>query len=168
MFWNLFNCQLLVSQLRSNFLISKYYNIQFCKHISVSNNAYWYLVLLFHSMSGSKLWFVNNSGQTFTLSSAKEKSTPLLDYSSDDSITMVKRVVASNWCAWGLGHDHRAYVYVSHSDVPIRVSETTFENQVLKQFFYCKIWQCFFQISSRVLLKIRLPDILMTFWFQMD
>ena len=87
-------------------------------------------------MSGSKLWFVNNSGQTFTLSSAKEKSTPLLDYSSDDSITMVKRVVASNWCAWGLGHDHRAYVYVSHSDVPIRVSETTFENQVLKQYFF--------------------------------
>ena len=79
-------------------------------------------------MPESKLWLLNQSGLTFTLGLKRSKFTQL-ENTWEDTVT-IKRVSACHWCAWAVGHDHRVYAYVQGSDVPIRVSETTYENQV--------------------------------------
>ncbi|XP_035828223.1 tectonin beta-propeller repeat-containing protein 1 isoform X2 [Aplysia californica] len=78
-------------------------------------------------MPVSKLWLLNHDGTAFTLGSSQRRFAQL-DNTWDDSVP-VKRVSASHWCAWSIGHDHRVYIYVLASDVPIRVPETTYENQ---------------------------------------
>ena len=84
-------------------------------------------------MPEAKLWLLNHSGQAFTLDSSKRQFSQLAN-TLDDAIT-VKRITASHWCAWAIGHDHRVYIYVQHAEVPIRVSEIAYENQVKKQGF---------------------------------
>ena len=79
-------------------------------------------------MSESFLWLVNHIGDTFSLGTTHRLFRQLIY--ADDDIIAIKRVAASHWCAWAVGHDHRPYLFVLSSDVPIRIPETTFENQV--------------------------------------
>lgn len=41
-----------------------------------------------------------------------------------------KKVLGCTYGAWGLGCDHQLYVYVEQTDVPIRIQESTYENEV--------------------------------------
>ena len=79
-------------------------------------------------MGESFLWLVNHSGDAFSLGTGQRLFGQLAN-TFNDTVT-VKRLAASKWCAWAVGHDHRPYLYVFSSDVPIRIPETTYENQV--------------------------------------
>ncbi|KAK3703349.1 hypothetical protein RRG08_011215 [Elysia crispata] len=84
-------------------------------------------------MSESFLWLVNHIGDTFSLGTTHRLFRQLIY--ADDDIIAIKRVAASHWCAWAVGHDHRPYLFVLSSDVPIRIPETTFENQRWTPFY---------------------------------
>ena len=74
---------------------------------------------------GSTLFSVNSSGQVFALRSDKDfRWTPLPFL----GITF-KRLTATQNSLWALGGDHQIYVCVFGVEIPIRVKETTFENQ---------------------------------------
>lgn len=79
-------------------------------------------------MQESRLWLLNHKGNAFTINTNQSKFTQLKN-TFNEAVT-VKRVSATSSCAWAIGHDHRVYIYVFSSDVPIRVPVTTFENQV--------------------------------------
>ena len=80
-------------------------------------------------MKEPRLWVCNRNGNVFTASASERYITQLTR--SYEGGVCVKRLAASDWCAWAVGHDHRVYIYVLASDVPIRVPQTTYENQVL-------------------------------------
>lgn len=79
-------------------------------------------------MREPRFWLSNRNGNVFTVL-ASERYVCQLTRTYQNGVR-VKRLSASQWCAWAVGHDHRVYVYVIASDVPIRVPQTTFENQV--------------------------------------
>jgi tectonin beta-propeller repeat-containing protein 1 len=74
------------------------------------------------------LWVCNRNGNVFTASATDSYISQLMKTYAKG--VRVKRLAASDWCAWAVGHDHRVYVYVIATDVPIRVPVTTYENQV--------------------------------------
>ncbi|KAH7944516.1 hypothetical protein HPB52_020710 [Rhipicephalus sanguineus] len=76
-------------------------------------------------MPATNLWAVDSTGRVHTLSTAGSRWQEL-PYSGVD----LKRVSALPNCAWGIGSDHQVYMYLPQSDVPIRVAEVTYENQV--------------------------------------
>ncbi|KAK7507852.1 hypothetical protein BaRGS_00000817 [Batillaria attramentaria] len=78
-------------------------------------------------MREPRLWLSNRNGNVFTVS-ANERYMRQLTHTYQNGVR-VKRLAASQWCAWAVGHDHRVYTYVIASDVPIRVPQTTYENQ---------------------------------------
>ncbi|XP_070186393.1 tectonin beta-propeller repeat-containing protein 1-like [Littorina saxatilis] len=78
-------------------------------------------------MKDPRLWISNRNGNVFTVT-ASERNIKQLIRSYDGGVR-VKRLAASDWCAWAVGHNHRVYTYVLPSDVPIRVPVTTYENQ---------------------------------------
>ncbi|ESO93374.1 hypothetical protein LOTGIDRAFT_190059 [Lottia gigantea] len=77
-------------------------------------------------MTKQRLLLVNSSGDVFALNTEKKYFREL--GKSTDGLKL-KRVSAVEFGCWGIGHDQHVYVYIYSSDVPIRVAETTFENQ---------------------------------------
>lgn len=97
-------------------------------------------------MLESHLWLVNHLGSVFTLGTFHRKFRQLQN-TWEDGVN-VKRLSASHWCAWAIGHDHRVYIYIHASDVPIRVPETTYENQVLERKIQLyNVLQCYFYVN---------------------
>ncbi|XP_064613719.1 tectonin beta-propeller repeat-containing protein 1-like isoform X2 [Liolophura sinensis] len=77
-------------------------------------------------MSDSKLWLLNSEGKVFTLS---PHSRHLQHVTGHGVGREFKRVSALPQSTWALGSDHRLYVYVPSSDIPVRVQEVTYENE---------------------------------------
>lgn len=75
-------------------------------------------------MPATHLWAVDSVGRVHTLSTGGARWQEL-PYSGVD----LKRVSALPSCAWGIGSNHRVYMYLAQSDVPVRVPEVTYENQ---------------------------------------
>ncbi|XP_067673627.1 tectonin beta-propeller repeat-containing protein 1-like isoform X2 [Haliotis asinina] len=78
-------------------------------------------------MSESRLWLVNTNGNVFTLSTKHRRMRQLVKTYHDG--VKLKRLAACQSGAWGIGHDHQIYIFVHSTEVPIRVQETTYENQ---------------------------------------
>ncbi|XP_046351309.2 tectonin beta-propeller repeat-containing protein 1-like [Haliotis rufescens] len=78
-------------------------------------------------MSDSRLWLVNTNGNVFTLSTKHRRLRQLVKTYLDG--VKLKRLAACQSGAWGIGHDHHVYIFVHSTEVPIRVQETTYENQ---------------------------------------
>uniref|UniRef100_A0A0K2T4H6 Tectonin betapropeller repeatcontaining proteinlike [Megachile rotundata] n=1 Tax=Lepeophtheirus salmonis TaxID=72036 RepID=A0A0K2T4H6_LEPSM len=76
-------------------------------------------------MYGNGLFGVDTSGKVFYLGDGHSKRWEKLPYVGLD----IKRVSASERSLWAIGSDHRIYVFVFETEVPIRVKETTYENQ---------------------------------------
>ncbi|RUS72281.1 hypothetical protein EGW08_019953, partial [Elysia chlorotica] len=93
-------------------------------------------------MKESFLWLLNHIGDTFRLGTNQRLFSQIID--GYDDVIAIKRVAASHWCVWAVGHDHRPYLYVLSSDVPIRIPETTYENQR---------WSPFYGFSKKSLLR---------------
>lgn len=90
-------------------------------------------------MKEPRFWLVNKNGNVFFITD-RERYIQQLTRTYKRGVK-VKRLAATDWCAWAIGHDHRVYIYVLASDVPIRVSETTYENQVSYLFiFSCYVY----------------------------
>lgn len=83
-------------------------------------------------MRDPKFWVANRNGNVFT-ATANDHYIQQLTRTYKRGVR-IKRIAASHWCAWAIGHDHRVYIFVLPSDVPIRVPETTYENQVKALF----------------------------------
>ena len=77
-------------------------------------------------MMEPRLWLCNHLGEVYTVSAA-EFSLKRLEEGFNGGVI---RLAACDWCAWAMGRDYRIYVFVLGTDIPIRVSQTTFENQV--------------------------------------
>ena len=80
-------------------------------------------------MKEPSLWVSNRNGSVFTAGASSRYICQLSP--AKGKKVRVKRLAASEWCAWAIGHDHRVYIYVIGTDVPIRVPVTTYENQVI-------------------------------------
>ncbi|XP_041363457.1 tectonin beta-propeller repeat-containing protein 1-like isoform X2 [Gigantopelta aegis] len=78
-------------------------------------------------MGDSCLWLANTNGNVFTISTRQQCLRQLVKTYRDG--VKLKCIAAHCNGAWGIGHDHNVYVFVQSSDVPIRVQETTYENQ---------------------------------------
>lgn len=78
-------------------------------------------------MSDSKLWLLNSEGKVFTLSPHSRHLQQVTECGTGQEF---KRLSALPQSTWALGSDHRLYVYVPSSDIPVRVQEVTFENEV--------------------------------------
>ncbi|XP_076458825.1 tectonin beta-propeller repeat-containing protein 1-like [Babylonia areolata] len=76
-------------------------------------------------MKDPRFWISNRNGNVFTVCASERYIRQL----TSESGVRVKRLAASDWCAWAVGHDHRVCLFVLASDVPIRVPGTTYENQ---------------------------------------
>ncbi|XP_063170979.1 tectonin beta-propeller repeat-containing protein 1 [Candoia aspera] len=76
------------------------------------------------SASHSLLWAVDVLGRVYTLATTGH----YWELCRDGELEF-KRVSVVKQCCWGLACDHRVYVYVHASDVPIRLQEEAYENQ---------------------------------------
>ena len=79
-------------------------------------------------MGDSRLWLANTNGNVFTISTDQQHLRQLTKTYRGG--VKLKSIAAHHNGAWGIGHDHSVYVFVHSSEVPIRVQETTYENQV--------------------------------------
>ena len=83
------------------------------------------------------LWAVSTKGNAYVLPT--NSSTWKQIENDGQCLRGFKKVAATSHGAWGLGCDHLVYVYVTESDVPIRVQEVTYENEVrMKLCFFNK------------------------------
>ncbi|KAL8561229.1 hypothetical protein ACOMHN_024485 [Nucella lapillus] len=78
-------------------------------------------------MKDPRLWVCNRGGNVFTVCASERYIKQLIR--TYQGGVRAKRLAASGQCAWAVGHDHRVYLFVLASDVPIRVPEMTYENQ---------------------------------------
>ena len=76
---------------------------------------------------GATLFAVNSSGQVFALRSDKNHKWTPLPYLGIN----FKRLTATQNALWALGGDHQIYVCVFGVEIPLRVREETYENQII-------------------------------------
>ncbi|XP_066293154.1 tectonin beta-propeller repeat-containing protein 1-like isoform X1 [Branchiostoma lanceolatum] len=74
-------------------------------------------------MPATYLWSVDSAGKVYTLSTGGRQ------WEEVKGDIELKRVTATEQCAWGIGCDHQVYLYVHSREVPIRCQEATYENQ---------------------------------------
>lgn len=84
-------------------------------------------------MPSSLLFGINNEGRVYTLSTTGSMWREL-PYNGQD----FKKLSGVPHFLWGLGGDHQIYVYVHGLDIPIRVREESYENEVSFLFIFLK------------------------------
>lgn len=90
-------------------------------------------------MPSSLLFAINNEGRVHTLSTSGSMWREL-PYVGQE----FKKLSAVPHFLWALGGDHQVYVYVHGLDIPIRIREEAYENEVLTNKSFCsKITHCF-------------------------
>lgn len=94
-------------------------------------------------MPSSLLFGINNECRVHTLSTTGSMWREL-PYVGQE----FKKLAAVPHFLWALGGDHQVYVYVHGMDIPIRVREEAYENEVVKNncysmFFLFKLRHCF-------------------------
>lgn len=104
-------------------------------------------------MPSSLLFGVNNEGRVYTLSTGGSLWREL-PYNGQE----FKKLSGVPYFLWGLGGDHQLYVYVHGLDIPIRIREESYENEVSfdlpeasKGFFCLVAIACLTEISKRFL-----------------
>lgn len=76
-------------------------------------------------MPSSVLFGINNEGRVYTLSTSGSMWREL-QYVGQE----FKKLSSIPYFLWALGGDHQIYVYVHGLDIPIRVKEEAYENEV--------------------------------------
>lgn len=76
-------------------------------------------------MPSSLLFGINNEGRVHTLSTTGSMWREL-PYNGQE----FKKLAGVPHFLWGLGGDHQLYVYVHALDIPIRIREESYENEV--------------------------------------
>lgn len=76
-------------------------------------------------MPSSLLFGINNEGRVHTLSTTGTMWREI-PYAGQE----FKKLSAVPYFLWALGGDHQIYVYVHGLDIPIRVREEAYENEV--------------------------------------
>lgn len=95
------------------------------REISIKNTLHvraWKLFV----MQGTSLFGVSAEGRVYVLSTCGSRWHEL-DYLGVE----FKHVSAVPNCVWAVGGDRQIYLHVHGLDIPIRVKEESFENQVL-------------------------------------
>lgn len=81
-------------------------------------------------MPSSVIFGINNEGRVYTLSTSGSVWREL-QYVGQE----FKKISGIRHFLWALGGDHQIYVYVHGLDIPIKVKEEAYENEVK---FLCK------------------------------
>jgi tectonin beta-propeller repeat-containing protein 1 len=79
------------------------------------------------NMPSSLLFGINNEGRVHTLSTTGSMWREI-PYGGQE----FKKLSAVPYFLWALGGDHQIYVYVHGLDIPIRVREEAYENEVIQ------------------------------------
>lgn len=82
-------------------------------------------MLYLATMPISLLFAINNEGRIYTLSTSSSMWREL-QYVGQE----FKKLSAVPHFLWAVGGDHQIYVYVHGLDIPIRVKEESYENEV--------------------------------------
>jgi tectonin beta-propeller repeat-containing protein 1 len=90
-------------------------------------------------MPGTSLFGVSNDGRVYVLSTTGSRWHEL-DYLGIE----FKHVSAVPNCVWAVGGDRQIYLHVHGLDIPIRVKEESYENQV-----------CIIYIHTYIIFKIK-------------
>ena len=80
-------------------------------------------------MNDPFLWFVDYHGSLYKYTLKTHQWKRVSRENTNSRKDTFKRISSSQTCAWGIGGDQNVHVTVYETDLPIRVCESSYENQ---------------------------------------
>lgn len=87
-------------------------------------------------MPSSYLYAINNEGRVFGLSTSGNMWREFMYLGLE-----FKQLSAVPHFMWAIGGDRQVYVHVHGLDIPIRIKEETYENEVFIQNMHCILYK---------------------------